>query len=54
MLRLVASGKHNRDIAEALHLSEHTVARHMQNVLAKLGVSSRAAATSAAIQRGLL
>jgi ATP/maltotriose-dependent transcriptional regulator MalT len=41
VLRLVASGKHNRDIAGALHISEHTVARHMQNILAKLGVSSR-------------
>jgi ATP/maltotriose-dependent transcriptional regulator MalT len=54
VLRLVASGNSNRDIAGALHLSEHTVARHMQNVLAKLGVSSRAAATSSAIKKGLL
>jgi DNA-binding NarL/FixJ family response regulator len=30
------------------------VARHMQNILAKLGVSSRAAATSSALKRGLL
>jgi acetyl/propionyl-CoA carboxylase alpha subunit len=54
VLRLVAAGKHNRDIAGVLQLSEHTVARHVQNILAKLGVSSRAAATSAAIQQGLL
>ena len=54
VLRLVADGKHNRDIAGALHLSEHTVARHMQNILAKLGVSSRAAATSSALRQGLL
>ena len=54
VLRLVAAGKHNRDIAGALHLSEHTVARHMQNILAKLGVSSRAAATSSALRQGLL
>jgi DNA-binding NarL/FixJ family response regulator len=54
VLRLVASGKHNRDIAGALHISEHTVARHMQNILAKLGVSSRAAAISNALTRGLL
>jgi ATP/maltotriose-dependent transcriptional regulator MalT len=54
VLRLVAAGKHNRDIAGALHLSEHTVARHMQNILAKLGVSSRAAATSSALKKGLL
>jgi len=54
VLRFVASGKSNRDIAGALHLSEHTVARHMQNILAKLGVSSRAAATSSALKQGLL
>ena len=54
VLGLVAAGKHNRDIAGALHLSEHTVARHMQNVFAKLGVSSRAAATSSALRQGLL
>jgi DNA-binding CsgD family transcriptional regulator len=54
VLRLVASGRSNRDIAGALHLSEHTVARHMQNILAKLGVSSRAAATSSALRQGLL
>jgi DNA-binding NarL/FixJ family response regulator len=54
VLRLVAAGKPNREIAGALHLSEHTVARHMQNILAKLGVSSRAAATSHALARGLL
>jgi DNA-binding NarL/FixJ family response regulator len=54
VLRLVAAGKHNREIAGALHLSEHTVARHMQNILAKLGVSSRAAATSSALKQGLL
>jgi len=54
VLRLVAAGRRNRDIARALHLSEHTVARHMQNVFAKLGVSSRAAAISAALERDLL
>ncbi len=54
VLRLVASGKHNRDIARALHISEHTVARHMQNILAKLGVSSRAAAISRALEKSLL
>jgi ATP/maltotriose-dependent transcriptional regulator MalT len=54
VLRLVASGMGNRDIAGALHLSEHTVARHLQNVFAKLGVSSRAAAISRAIENGQL
>ena len=46
VLRLVAVGSTNRDISDALVISEHTVARHMQNIFAKLGVSSRAAATA--------
>jgi ATP/maltotriose-dependent transcriptional regulator MalT len=54
VLRLVASGNSNRDIAGALQISEHTVARHVQNILAKLGVSTRAAATSHALTKGLL
>jgi DNA-binding NarL/FixJ family response regulator len=54
VLRLVASGMGNREIAGTLHLSQHTVARHMQNVFAKLGVSSRAAAISRAIEQDQL
>jgi DNA-binding NarL/FixJ family response regulator len=54
VLRLVASGNSNREIAGSLRISEHTVARHMQNVFAKLGVSTRAAAISRALARGLL
>jgi DNA-binding CsgD family transcriptional regulator len=54
VLRLVASGNSNRDIAAALQISEHTVARHVQNILTKLGVSSRAAATSQALTKRLL
>ncbi|HSC90503.1 MAG TPA: LuxR C-terminal-related transcriptional regulator [Gaiellaceae bacterium] len=44
VLRLVAKGSSNREIAGALVISEHTVARHVQNIFAKLGVSSRTAA----------
>jgi ATP/maltotriose-dependent transcriptional regulator MalT len=54
VLRLVAAGKTNRDIAAALVLSEHTVARHVQNILTKLRVSSRTAATAFAFEHDLL
>jgi ATP/maltotriose-dependent transcriptional regulator MalT len=53
VLRLVASGKTNRDIAVELVISEHTVARHLQNMFTKLGVSSRAGATAFAFEHGL-
>ena len=54
VLRLVAAGKSNRQIASALVVSEHTVARHVQNILAKLRVSSRTAATAFAFEHQLL
>jgi DNA-binding CsgD family transcriptional regulator len=53
VLRLVAAGKTNRDIAAALVISEHTVARHLQNIFAKLDVSSRSAATAFAFEHRL-
>jgi DNA-binding CsgD family transcriptional regulator len=53
VLRLVAAGKTNRMIAAELYLSEKTVARHLSNMFAKLGVSSRAAATAFAYEHGL-
>jgi DNA-binding CsgD family transcriptional regulator len=54
VLRLVATGKSNREIASTLVISEHTVARHLQNIYAKLDLSSRAAATAFAFERGLV
>lgn len=54
VLRLVAAGRTNRDIGAVLAISEHTVARHVQNTFAKLGVSSRAAAVAVAFEQQLL
>jgi ATP/maltotriose-dependent transcriptional regulator MalT len=54
VLRLVAAGSSNRAIATDLAISEHTVARHLQNIFAKLDVSSRSAATAFAFEHGLV
>jgi DNA-binding NarL/FixJ family response regulator len=54
VLRLVATGKRNREIAELLVISEHTVSRHLQNIFLKLDLSSRAAATAYAYEQGLV
>jgi DNA-binding NarL/FixJ family response regulator len=54
VLRHLAAGRTNREIATSLVISEHTVARHVQNIFAKLGVSSRAAATAFAFEHDLV
>jgi DNA-binding CsgD family transcriptional regulator len=54
VLRLVAAGKSNREIASVLVVSEHTVARHVQNILGKLRVSSRTAAAAFAFENELV
>jgi ATP/maltotriose-dependent transcriptional regulator MalT len=54
VLALLAAGKTNREIAAALLISQHTAGRHVENIFAKLGVSSRAAATAYAYEHHLL
>ncbi|MGH8666831.1 MAG: helix-turn-helix domain-containing protein [Burkholderiales bacterium] len=54
ILHLVAAGKTNKAIARELSLSEKTIDRHVSSILAKLGVSSRTAATAFAYQRNLV
>lgn len=54
VLRLVAQGLSNRRIAEQLVLSEFTIRRHLSNIYARLGVSTRTAAVARALADGLL
>ncbi|MBB4929987.1 DNA-binding CsgD family transcriptional regulator/tetratricopeptide (TPR) repeat protein [Lipingzhangella halophila] len=54
VLKLVVTGATNREIADRLVISEKTVARHLDNMFPKLGVSSRAAATAFAYQHKLV
>jgi DNA-binding CsgD family transcriptional regulator len=54
VLRLVAQGRTNRGIAEALVLSEHTVNRHVTNILTKLETTSRSAAVAEALRLNLI
>jgi DNA-binding CsgD family transcriptional regulator len=53
VLRLIAGGKSNRDIAEALVISTNTVARHVSNIFDKLGATNRTEAAAYAHRYGL-
>ena len=53
VLSLVAQGLTNREIASRLVVSEHTVHRHVTNILRKLGLPSRAAAAAHAVRAGI-
>lgn len=54
VLRLVAQGQTNRQIAADLVISKHTVSRHLTNIFTKLGVTSRAAATAYAYEHQIV
>jgi DNA-binding CsgD family transcriptional regulator len=53
VLALVADGRTNRQIAEALFISQKTASTHVSNILAKLGASNRAEAAAVAHRLGL-
>jgi DNA-binding NarL/FixJ family response regulator len=53
VLALLAEGLTNREIASRLVVSEHTVHRHVTNILRKLGLPSRAAAAAHAVRTGI-
>jgi non-specific serine/threonine protein kinase len=54
VLRLVAEGHSDRQIADALSISPKTAGNHVSNILAKLGVTTRTAATALAVRHGLI
>jgi two-component system NarL family response regulator len=54
VLRLLVSGRRNREIASALDITEGTVKLHVSSILGKLGVADRTEAVTVALQRGLV
>jgi DNA-binding NarL/FixJ family response regulator len=54
VLRLISAGLTNRDIGNRLGLSTRTVDAHLRSIYAKIGVSSRSAATRYAVEHGLV
>ena len=54
VLRLIAQGLSNKQIAYALGIAEHTVKNHVKSILSKLDVDDRTQAATAAIQRGIV
>jgi DNA-binding NarL/FixJ family response regulator len=54
VLRLVASGNRNRDIAERLYISEETVKVHVKHIMEKLSATDRTQAVAIAVRRGII
>ncbi len=54
MLTLIAAGRSNPEIAEALYISPRTATTHVSNIFAKLGVASRTEAATLALREGLI
>ena len=54
VLTLLAEGKGNDEIADLLSISNHTVARHRENLMGKLGLHSRSELVKYAIRKGLI
>jgi DNA-binding NarL/FixJ family response regulator len=54
VLRRVAEGNRNRDIAERLFISEDTVKVHVKHIMEKLGASDRTEAVTIAVRRGII
>jgi DNA-binding NarL/FixJ family response regulator len=54
MLQLITSGQGNKDIANQLHLSIHTIRNHVQNLLVKLGAHTKLEAVAIASREGLI
>jgi DNA-binding NarL/FixJ family response regulator len=54
VLRLLAEGLGNKDIAEKLGISEHTIKFHIRSILGKLGAASRTEAVTRGLRSGLI
>jgi DNA-binding NarL/FixJ family response regulator len=54
VLRHIAGGKKNRDIADSLYISEETVKAHIKHIMAKLGANDRTQAVSIGVRRGYI
>lgn len=53
VLRLIAAGRSNRDIADELFITRNTVANHVKNILSKTACANRTKAASFAVKHGL-